>query len=574
MEEKVFKGISISNGISIGKAYTIREQKYEAKIEKLPKEAVKKEIKRFKTALENAKRDLIKTKEKIIEILGKKHTKLVEAYLLILEDPFFTRDVIRKINDEQVNAEYSLVEVLQRISDSFEKINDSYFRERKNDILETGEKILEYLTGTKRKNFENITNESIIVSHTLTPTDAVSLKERSVAGFVTDIGSTTSHMAIISREFNIPAVCGIKNISQIVNTNDTLIIDGTEGIVIVNPTDETIKRYMELKKEREKKEEEIRYIINLPTKTRDGTPLKVTASINSSEEIEKVTAYKPDGIGLLRTEYLYLNKEELPTEDEHYQVYFSLSEAIQPNFLTVRTVDIGGDKLIKFGVRNVVREQNPSLGLKGIRLCLRYRNIFYTQLKAILKASILRNIRILLPMITTVDEIIQTKEIIEQTKKELKESNIEFDENIKIGIMVETPAIALMLSQALEHVDFISIGTNDLLQYILAVDRTNENIPDLYDPFHPSFLRLLSMITEEARKKGKTISACGELASDVLFIPIFLSLGITELAVSPTLIPKVKKTIIELDMNSLNEIPTLLHWPNKLKEHLKQLVRS
>lgn len=574
MEEKIFKGISVSDGISIGKAYVIREQKYEAKIEKLPKEAVKKEVKRFKTALENAKRDLIKIKEKIIEMLGKKHTKLAEAYLLILEDPFFTRDVIRKINDEQVNAEYSLVEVLQRISESFEKINDSYFRERKNDILETGEKILEYLTGTKRRNFENITNESIIISHTLTPTDAINLKEYSVAGFVTDTGSTTSHMAIISREFNIPAVCGIKNISQIINPNDTLVIDGTEGIVILNPTDETIRKYEKLKKERKEKEEEIRNLINLPTKTKDGTSLKIMANINSSEEIEKTIAYKADGIGLLRTEYLYLSREELPTEEEHYQTYFSLSEAMQPNFLTIRTVDIGGDKLIKFGIRNVIREQNPSLGLKGIRLCLRYKNIFYTQLKAILKASVLKNIRILLPMITTTEEIIQTKGIIEEIKKELKESNVEFDENIQIGIMVETPAIALMLSEALEHVDFISIGTNDLLQYTLAVDRTNENIPDLYDPFHPSFLRLISMVTKEAREKGKTMSICGELASDVLFVPIFLSLGVTELTVSPHLIPKVKKIITELDMNSLNEIRNLLHQPNELKQHLKQLVTS
>jgi len=550
LESSTLKGIPASSGIAIGKVFLFfEEEDLPIYPRSLNKEEIRNELRRFREAVNFVRQEILQTKDKILRTLGKQHSRLIDAHLLILDDPLLTRDVPKKIVTHALNADWIVYEVTEKVIKTLEVIEDSYFRERTEDILVLRRKIIHYLLGKEKVVLATLPENTIVVAHNLTPGDTVNLKEEKVIGFATDVGGRTSHTALLSQSFEIPAVVGLKDITRQVKNGDTLIIDGDEGIVISNPDEQTVQSYQEKCKKYLGEKEKLQKLAELKAITLDGHSVDLGANIERPEEIELVRRYGAEGIGLYRTEFLYLDRVDLPNEDEQYENYSRVAKSVYPHLVIVRTLDLGGDKLFPQiaeleGVS--VMERNPFLGLRSIRFCLRYPEILKVQLRAILRASVEGNLKILFPMVSRIEELHQVKEILEETKKSLRDENIPFDEKIEIGILIEVPAAALITNLFAEEVDFLSIGTNDLIQYTLAVDRGNENVANLYDPLHPSILRLIKQIIVAAQQAGKWVGTCGEMAAEPVFTIMFIGMGINGLSVPASLVPKVKKIVREI----------------------------
>jgi len=542
-QPQLIKGIVASTGIFIGKVFLIEEEELTIIPKKIPKDQLKKEINRYDKSLNEVKQEMLLTKDKLLKTLGKEHENLVDAYLLMLDDPLLNRDIPRRILDEQVNAEYALWMTIEKVVKSFETVEDEYFKERKNDIQEIGKRILRNLIGKYKRFISEAPENSVVIAHNLNPSETILLRERKIGGFAVNIGGRTSHIAILAQNLEIPAVVGLKNITSFVEDNDIIIIDGNEGFVIVNPDAETLSNYQRVLEIQEKEKTELKNLKNLPAQTKDGHKVIIACNFDAKEEIKNISEVGAEGIGLLRTEFIYMNRTQLPSEEEHYKIYSSIAKKILPYSVTIRTFDLGGDKLSAFNIDNFIPETNPILGLRGIRLALKYQEIFRTQLKGILRASNEGKIKIMFPMITCVDEFIQAKNILEEIKQDFKKNRIPFDEKIEVGAMIEVPSAALTSDLIAKEADFLSIGTNDLIQYTLAIDRTNETVAYIYEPMDLSILRLLKHIIDAAHTAGKWVSLCGEMAGDPVFTVILLGMGLNEFSMSVGFVPKIKKII-------------------------------
>jgi len=552
----LIKGIGVSGGVGIGQSVVLERLTTEiCPRHVLRREEIPGEIARFEAAVKTAAERLKKIKSGIDagHPLGN-HVYILDTHILLLEDRMFFEGTKEAIASEMINAEWAVSENITKITAAFDTIEDEYLKERARDIYFVGERVLRILMGiSSERKIHQLPPNSVIVAHDVSPADTAQIDRESVIGFAIDMGGRTSHTAIMARSLKIPAVTGLEKISKIVQTGDTIILDGSTGVVIVNPDPETIFRYRERQDVYRKYQQSLMTYGRLPAVTRDGSrTVKVTANVELMDEIEIAVSHGAEGIGLFRTEYLFMGRNDTPSEEEQYEAYRQVLSYNNPKPVTIRTLDVGGDKIAS-AVSNA-HESNPALGMRAIRLCLHHRDLFKTQLRAILRAAAHGNCRLLIPMVSCMTEILATRAIIEEVKRDLSREGLEFDERIKLGILVEVPSAVAIADLLAKEVDFFSIGTNDLIQYSLAIDRVNEHVNYLYDTLHPAILRLIRQVVSAGQARGIHVAMCGEMAGDPVNIPILLALGIDELSMNALAIPMVKKFIRSVSMDECLEL--------------------
>ncbi|WP_075981111.1 phosphoenolpyruvate--protein phosphotransferase [Bacillus massilinigeriensis] len=545
-------GIAASSGIAIAKAYRLVEP--DLSFEKKSVENTAKEVERFQAALNQSKSELEAIKEKALVDLGADKAAIFEAHLLVLSDPELITPIEDKIKTDSVNAEFALKETADMFVSMFETMDNEYMKERAADIRDVTKRVLSHLLGIQIVNPSMISEETIIVAGDLTPSDTAQLNRQYVKGFTTDIGGRTSHSAIMARSLEIPAVVGTKTATQEIKNGDLVIVDGLKGEVHINPSPEVIKQYENEHAAYEAQKAEWAKLVNEKTVSADGHHVELAANIGTPKDLKGVLNNGGEAVGLYRTEFLYMGRDQLPTEDEQFESYKAVLEEMNGKPVVVRTLDIGGDKELPY--LDLPKEMNPFLGFRAIRLCLEQQDIFRTQLKALLRASIYGNLRIMFPMIATIDEFRSAKAVLEEEKEKLIQQGTQVSENIQVGIMVEIPSTAVIADLFAKEVDFFSIGTNDLIQYTMAADRMNERVSYLYQPYNPSILRLVKRVIDAAHKEGKWAGMCGEMAGDETAIPLLLGLGLDEFSMSATSILKARSLIKGLnkaDMEKLAE---------------------
>ncbi|MCK2005535.1 phosphoenolpyruvate--protein phosphotransferase [[Brevibacterium] frigoritolerans] len=546
---KIITGIAASEGIAIAKAFRLENP--ELIIEKKSVTDVVQEVARLKAALEKSKSELETIKEHARKELGDDKAGIFEAHLLVLNDPELINPIKDKITGENVNAEYALDEVAAMFINMFESMDNEYMKERAADIRDVTKRVLAHLLGINVSNPNMISEEVVIIAEDLTPSDTAQLNRKFVKGFTTDVGGRTSHSAIMARSMEIPAVVGTKKVMGEIENGVLVIVDGLDGQVIVNPSEETVKAYKNKATEYATQKAEWAKLVNEKTVSADEHHVELAANIGTPEDVNGVLENGGDGVGLYRTEFLYMGREELPTEEEQFKSYKTVLERMEGKPVVVRTLDIGGDKELTY--LNLPKEMNPFLGFRAIRLCLEMQDMFRTQLRALLRASVYGNLKIMFPMIATVDEFRQAKAILLEEKAKLQEESLVISDHIEVGMMVEIPSSAVIADLFAKEVDFFSIGTNDLIQYTLAADRMNERVSYLYQPYNPAILRLVNMVIKAAHKEGKWVGMCGEMAGDEIAIPILLGLGLDEFSMSASSILKARSQIRHLSKADIEQ---------------------
>ncbi len=537
----MLKGFSVSRGVAIGKAYLLDRTKVCVLKHKILPVQIKSEIKRFRDAIEKSKTQMQDIKHRAGKI-SDRYSIILDTYTLLLEDEILVNETIESIEKECMNAEWALTQTMEKFTSLFNNINDEYLKGKQDDLDLVVHGVIKNLLGHTQENLTDIDEPVIIITHALSPSDTFMISKEYTLGLAMEVGGKTSHVGIFASAHGFPAIVGIKDLSTHVNSGDTVILDAIQGEVVVNPNEDEIIHYRKKQENYERYEKLLLEDIDLTSETQDGQRILLTGNIESADEIKSVRKFGGEGIGLFRTEFLYMNPEGLPSEKDLFTEFKKVVQGMEPYPVVIRTLDMGADKQI-YGLGNS-QEDNPALGLRGIRLSLIQPELFKIQLKAILRAALYGSVKILYPMVSHIDEIIQARKLMDEVKEDLLNNQIPFNENVEIGAMIETPAAALCADHILSEVDFISVGTNDLIQYVLAVDRINENVAHLYQPFHPAILKALYNVINAAKSAGKPLTICGELGGDPLATCLLLGLGLEgELSMEPHSIPKVKKIL-------------------------------
>ncbi len=552
----MLRGIAASPGIVIGKVYILKKEDFPILEYKIKKEQVEKEIERFKEAVEESKKQLEEIKERVKKKIGIRESYIFQAHLSILEDPLLIDNTIERIKKERLNAETSLRNTFKAFPKKFASAQAGFIQERFRDVEDIGERILRNLLNKPTFTLSHLEESIIIVAYDLAPSDTASMQKGKILGFATDIGGRTSHTAIMARSLEIPAVVGMGDITQKVKPGSIIILDGNTGRVIINPTPSQIEKYQKEEEEFFSYKKKLEALKTLPAQTLDGREIELGVNIAGSEEIDIALKDGAEGVGLFRTEYLYMNRTTLPSEEEQLKAYKTVAHKTAPNTVIIRTLDLGGDKFISHFP--VPQQINPFMGWRAIRLCLERVDIFKVQLRAILRASQFGKVKIMYPMISGIEEIRKADQILFEVKEELKKDGLSFAEDIEVGAMIEIPSAAIIADLMAKEVDFFSLGTNDLIQYSLAVDRVNEKVAYLYQPLHPTILRLIDNVVKCAHRENIWVGACGEMASDPLFVLILLGLGVDEFSVSPTSLLEIKKVIRGIRWEETEEIASKL----------------
>lgn len=546
----IIKGIAASDGVAIAKAYLLVEPDLSFNNEKTDQPEA--EVQKFNEALNNSKIELTKIRNHAEEQLGADKAAIFDAHLLVLDDPELIQPIEEKIKNESASAPQALTEVTQNFITIFESMDNEYMKERAADIRDVAKRVLAHILGVELPNPSIIDESVIIVAHDLTPSDTAQLNKQYVQGFVTNIGGRTSHSAIMSRSLEIPAVVGTKSISESVQQGDMVIVDGLTGDVIVNPSDDEIKAYQHKRESFFADREALKQLRDEPSKTLDGHEVELAANIGTPNDLEGVHNNGAEGIGLYRTEFLYMGRDNMPTEDEQFEAYKKVLESMEGKRVVVRTLDIGGDKELPY--LNLPEEMNPFLGYRAIRLCLDQPEIFRPQLRALLRASAYGKLNIMFPMVATIQEFRDAKALLLEEKENLKQKGVEVSDDIELGIMVEIPATAALADVFAKEVDFFSIGTNDLIQYTMAADRMSERVSYLYQPYNPSILRLIKQVIDASHQEGKWTGMCGEMAGDETAIPLLIGLGLDEFSMSATSILKARRQIKDLSRTEMVQL--------------------
>ena len=562
-------GVKASAGIAIGRALLLGSSAFQIPTEEIGDTAG--ELDRLQTALDQAKADLREICARVAVEMGEEQADIFRAHLLVLEDPEMIGMVQQKIADERANAERAMHEVAQDFIRLFEQMENEYMKERAADIRDVSNRVLSHLLGRPFLSLGELSEEVIIVAHDLTPSDTAQLDRRYVKGFVTDIGGRTSHSAIMARTLEIPAVVGTQQATGLIQASATVIVDGDEGVVICDPNEEELAWYRKKLAEQTGSKARLESLIRQPSVTRDGHRVELAVNIGSPADLASALANGAEGVGLFRTEFLYMGRDDFPTEEEQFTAYRHVLEQMEGKPVVIRTLDIGGDKHLSYLA--LPEEMNPFLGHRAIRLCLDNQELFRTQLRALLRASVYGNLKIMFPMIATCEELLQAKGMLAEEKSALQQRGIPVSDDLEVGIMIEIPAAALMADLLADEADFFSIGTNDLIQYTLAADRMNERVAHLYQPYHPAVLRLICRVIQAAHAKGKWVGMCGEMAGDPVAIPILLGMGLDEFSMSAgSLLPARQQLLALSREEAASSVETILSM--RTAQQVEEYVRK
>lgn len=573
--ERRFQGVGVSPGIARGTIFLHRPDDEDPPVRRIPATEVPGEIARFETALIQTRHQILEMQQRIAESIGAKDAGIFDAHLLVVEDRTLIDEVIRVLQREKINVEHVFHEVAGRYAKTLSAIDDPYLRERAVDIHDVTRRVIHNLLGKQGASLNSVQTPHLLVSHNLTPSDTAQLNRSLVLGFATDVGSKTSHTAIMARSLNIPAIVGLHDVSDQLATGDHALLDGYNGLLIVNPNDQTLWEYGELEVKKTEVERGLTRLRDTESTTLDGRHVVLSANIELPEDVVQVKECGAEGVGLYRTEFFYLSKSELPGEEMQTDAYRKVAESLAPQPVIIRTLDLGGDKFMS--ALNLPEELNPFLGWRAIRFCLARTDIFKIQLRAILRASAVGNVKLMYPMISGLDELRKANALLDECRAELRAEGVPFDEKMEVGAMIEVPSAAIAADLLAREVDFFSIGTNDLIQYSIAVDRLNEHIAHLYEPTHPSIIRLIKMTIDAAHTNGLWVGVCGEMAGDITLTPLLLGLGVDELSAGAAIVPRVKRAVQALDYAACQQLVEdirLLDSASAILEKCEAVARS
>ena len=541
----VLKGIAASPGISIGPAVLMPSESFAVSRQYIHENEVRTEIQKIETAMQKTLAELDQCEKKVLNTLGTEYASLMATHKLILQDPTFHGAILKKIQEENLSAQAALFLTLQELAASFSKIEDPFFKERRNDLFDVGKRLANSLEGDSKSFLSSIERPSLLVAHNLYPSDTIGLQENQITGFCTDVGGKTSHTALLAQSLNIPAVVGLSTASKDVHAGDTLIVDGENGLLVINPDRYTLANYRKIQRDIKKTDALLKTINHLPVVTQDGHPVKLLVNYDPRTDTKDNKRLITDGLGLLRTEFIFMNTPVPPTEEEQYNLYLSVAKRFDMRPATIRLADLGADKMPDFPLDEFDQDENPFMGCRGIRLFLKNPDLLRTQLRAIIRTAceVPARIHVMIPMVSSVEEVRHVRQIFDEVLATFTQKGLHPVNKIALGAMIEVPSAAIALDGMIGELDFISIGTNDLIQYLMAVDRVNQEVAHLYDPCHPAVVRTLNAIIQTARKRGKPVSICGEIASDAKMLPLLLGLNVDALSVTPRMFLRVKNNI-------------------------------